>query len=79
MEKSKLIEILKSTKTINGALSDYDCEKIANAIMDIKESVDCEFAEIESDGKCLGYGTQNSDEPCEQCKGCPKCSGYERD
>lgn len=24
---------------------------------------------------CIGYGTEQSDEPCEMCKGCSKCSG----
>lgn len=34
MTKQKLIEIIKSVQTINGKLSDFDCEKIADAIME---------------------------------------------
>ena len=34
MTKQKLLEIIKSVQTINGKLSDFDCEKIADAIME---------------------------------------------
>lgn len=34
MNKQELIERIKSVQTINGILSDFDCEKIADAIME---------------------------------------------
>ena len=38
--------------------------------------VDCDRAEKHGN-LCLGYGYEEIDEPCEQCKNCIKCeSGY---
>ena len=38
--------------------------------------VDCDKAE-KCGNLCLGYGAEENDEPCEQCKNCIKCeSGY---
>lgn len=34
MTRQELIEIIKSVQTINGILSDFDFEKIADAIME---------------------------------------------
>ena len=36
--------------------------------------VDCDRAEKHGD-LCLGYGCEEIDEPCEQCKNCIKCEG----
>ena len=36
--------------------------------------VDCENAEKHG-SLCLGYGREEIDEPCEQCKNCIKCEG----
>jgi len=33
MTRQELIERIKSVQTINGILSDFDCEKIADAIL----------------------------------------------
>ena len=36
--------------------------------------VDCD--RVEKHGNlCLGYGYEENDEPCEQCKNCIKCEG----
>ena len=45
--------------------------------MHSKNKVDCETAEWNA-GKCLGYGrSEHDDEPCDECKQCPKQSSYE--
>lgn len=36
--------------------------------------VDCDRAEKHGD-LCLGYGSEEIDEPCEICKNCIKCEG----
>ena len=36
--------------------------------------VDCDRAEKHGN-LCLGYGYEEIDEPCEQCKNCIKCEG----
>jgi len=33
MDKERLIKVLESIRTINGPLSAFDCEKIADAIL----------------------------------------------
>ena|GEM_PF-4714816 len=42
--------------------------------------VNCVTAQREADGACLGFQiSEQDDEPCEQCKCCPMCTGYGRD
>lgn len=45
---------------------------------EIQTIPDCYSAEHYADGTCLGYGkSEYDDEPCEECKVCPKNSAYE--
>ena len=38
---------------------------------------ECNDAEKQQDGKCLGYSIWNDDEPIEQCKNCKNNSTYD--
>lgn len=53
-----------------------DTLKRALEIIEKRGYVDCMAAERQSDGTCLGYSAAEDDEPCEQCKHCPKNSAY---